>query len=132
MKPGTAGTLTFAIDHSDSLMLADYDNFVKPWNDSRLNAKVELLAEPNVGDSAKYEQFTILAAGGTPVDGAGFKDSASAQSPDPVRAIAGHVQFEKTIATPLWSNLLAQKVTVPDGLAQAQTQLQALLDQSKK
>ncbi|MGI8916825.1 MAG: hypothetical protein ACR2JY_24135 [Chloroflexota bacterium] len=68
VKPGTAGTLTFAIDHSDSLKPADYDNFLKPWNDSHPNAKVELLAEPDGGDSAKYEQFTILAAGGTPVD----------------------------------------------------------------
>jgi len=32
----------------------------------------------------------------------------------------------------LWKNWLAQKVTVPDGLAQAQTQLQALLDQGNK
>jgi ABC-type glycerol-3-phosphate transport system substrate-binding protein len=57
---------------------------------------------------------------------------AIAQAPDPVRAIPANAQFESTIATPLWNNLLAQKVTVPDGLAQAQTQLQALLDQSNK
>jgi multiple sugar transport system substrate-binding protein len=56
---------------------------------------------------------------------------AIAQGPDPVRAIPGNAQFEDTIATPLWKNLLAQKVTVADGLAQAQTQLQTLLDQSK-
>jgi len=56
---------------------------------------------------------------------------AIAQGPDPVRAIPGNVQFEDNIATPLWKNLLAQKVTVADGLAQAQTQLQTLLDQSK-
>jgi multiple sugar transport system substrate-binding protein len=57
---------------------------------------------------------------------------AIAQSPDPVRAIPANAQFEDNIATPLWKNLLAQKVTVADGFAQAQTQLQALLDQSNK
>jgi ABC-type glycerol-3-phosphate transport system substrate-binding protein len=57
---------------------------------------------------------------------------AIAQAPDPVRAIPANAQFDKTIVTPLWNNLIAQKVTVPDGLAQAQTQLQALLDQTNK
>ena len=60
------------------------------------------------------------------------KSLALAQGPDPVRAIPANAQFENTIATPLWKNLLAQKVTVQNGLAQAQTQLQALLDQSNK
>jgi sn-glycerol 3-phosphate transport system substrate-binding protein len=60
------------------------------------------------------------------------KSLAIAQGPDPVRAIPGNATFENTIATPLWDNLLAQKVTVQNGLAQAQTQLQALLDQSNK
>jgi multiple sugar transport system substrate-binding protein len=57
---------------------------------------------------------------------------AIAAGPDPVRAIPGNSQFEKSIATPLWDNLLAQKVTVQDGLAQAQSQLQTLLDQTTK
>ncbi|HEV7213731.1 MAG TPA: hypothetical protein VGP33_01305 [Chloroflexota bacterium] len=60
------------------------------------------------------------------------KSLAIAQGPDPVRAISANATFENTIATPLWDNLLAQKVTVQTGLAQAQTQLQALLDQSNK
>ena len=57
---------------------------------------------------------------------------AIAAAPDPVRAIPANSQFEKTIASPLWANLVAQKTTVQDGLAQAQTQLQALLDQTNK
>jgi hypothetical protein len=57
---------------------------------------------------------------------------AIAAGPDPVRAIPANAQFENTIATPLWDSLLAQKVTVQQGLAQAQTQLQALLDATNK
>lgn len=60
------------------------------------------------------------------------KSLAIAQGPDPVRAIPANAAFENTIATPLWNNLRAQKVTVQSGLAQAQTQLQALLDQGNK
>ena len=55
-----------------------------------------------------------------------------AAGPDPVRAIPANAQWENNIATPLWNNLLAQKVTVQDGLAQAMSQLQGLLDSTNK
>jgi len=51
-----------------------------------------------------------------------------AAAPDPVRAIPKNAQFENTIATPLWDGLLKSKFTVQDGLAQAQQQLQTLLN----
>jgi len=107
-------------------------NFVKWLLDGGRYAKLVLRMPALTADAATWAKGEFAKLPSTVGVDVLVNSLAIAQAPDPVRAIPANAQFENNIATPLWKNLLAQKVTVADGFAQAQTQLQALLDQTNK